>query len=336
MSGRNELQEKTAKRTQGIVNEMPEYVQRWYEMLIASDESPETIYDYVNKLKKLLHFINKNDINVSPEEITENKVVSFFIKLHSKEIDGRKVKTSDSYQISYWHCLNNFFGFMFDRGYISKNYMSTIKKPKNRDLTRINRERVQITKEDLNEILKAVDEGVGSHKAKLLQQQTKDRDKLILLLLMTTGMRKTALSEIDIDDIDFDYNELILVDKGEKEHIYKLNDTVMNVLNAWLEKRSEFCGDNQRALFVSLKGTRMTGTAITNVTKKYSDAAIDYELSPHKFRSAFCSILYNETGDIEFVRRAVGHSNVATTQRYVVTNSKEKEKASEIMGSILV
>lgn len=336
MSGRNELQEKTLNRVQEIVSEMPEYALRWYETLMASDESPETIYDYINKLKKLLRFINKNDINILPEEITEDKVVSFFIKLRTKVIDEKKVKTSDSYQISYWHCLNNFFEFMSERGYITKNYMTTIKKPKNRDLTRINRERVQITKEDLNAILKAVDAGVGSDKAKAFQQQTKDRDKLILLLFMTTGMRKTALSEIDIDDIDFDYNELILVDKGEKEHTYKLNDTVMNVLNAWMEKRSEFCDDSQRALFVSLQGTRMTGTAITKVTKKYSDAAIDCELSPHKFRSAFCSILYNETGDIEFVRRAVGHSNVATTQRYVVTKSREKERASEIMGSILV
>lgn len=281
-----------------------------------------------------MQFVNKNDINVSPDEITEDKVVSFFINLRLKVINGEKAKTSDSYQISYWHCLNNFFEFMFERGYITKNYMTTIKKPKNRDLTRINRERINITKEDLNEIIKAVDEGVGSHKAKEFQKQTKDRDKLILLLLISTGMRKTALSEIDIDDINFEENELILVDKGEKEHIYTLNQSVIDALNAWIEKRTELCDISQRALFVSRQGTRMTGTAIAKVTKKYSDAAIDCELSPHKFRSAFCSILYNETGDIEFVRRAVGHSNVSTTQRYVVTKSKEKERAAEIMQGI--
>lgn len=334
MSGRYELQEKTLNSVQKKIETMPEYMQRWYENLVASDESPETIYDYVNKVKKLLQFVNKNDINVSPDEITEDKVVSFFINLRLKVINGEKVKTSDSYQISYWHCLNNFFEFMSERGYITKNYMTTIKKPKNRDLTRINRERINITKEDLNEIIKAVDEGVGSHKAKEFQKQTKDRDKLIILLLISTGMRKTALSEIDIDDIDFEENELILVDKGEKEHIYTLNQSVMDTLNAWIEKRTELCDISQRALFVSRQGTRMTGTAIAKVTKKYSDAAIDCELSPHKFRSAFCSILYNETGDIEFVRRAVGHSNVSTTQRYVVTKSKEKERAAEIMQGI--
>ncbi|MEE3416989.1 MAG: site-specific integrase, partial [Prevotella sp.] len=58
-------------------------------------------------------------------------------------------------------------------------------------------------------------------------------------------------------------------------------------------------------------------------------------LSPHKLRSGFCSIMYSKTHDIEFVRRAVGHSNVATTQRYIVTNKDEKKKSAEIMESIL-
>ena len=58
------------------------------------------------------------------------------------------------------------------------------------------------------------------------------------------------------------------------------------------------------------------------------------ELSPHKIRGGDVSILYKETGDAEFCRRAVGHSNIATTQRYITTGGEEKKRAAEIMSFI--
>ena len=54
-------------------------------------------------------------------------------------------------------------------------------------------------------------------------------------------------------------------------------------------------------------------------------------VSPHKIRAGVASILYEETKDIEFVRRAIGHTNVATTQRYIRTENKEREKASKLL-----
>ena len=73
----------------------------------------------------------------------------------------------------------------------------------------------------------------------------------------------------------------------------------------------------------------MGAKTISDVVEKYAG------VSPHKLRSGFCSILYKKTGDIEFVRRAVGHANSATTARYIVTNGEEKQNAAEIMGSII-
>lgn len=335
MSARSELQDRLILSTLKKVQKAPDYVQKWYSSLVASDESAETIRDYVNKVIQLLYFVNEDDIKkVNCDDLTEDHVVAFFISKKYKVINGEKINTSDSYQISLWHCLNNFFEFLVDRNYIDRNYMTGIKKPKNRDLTRINRERVRVTKEDLNKILEEVEQGTGSHKAKEFQKLTKERDKLIFLLFMTTGMRKTALTEINLCDIDYDNKLLVLTDKGEKEHAYKLNDIVLEVLDEWLKKRETLCEPSEKALFISRYGKRMSGTAVADVTKKYSECVSDYGLSPHKFRSAFCSILYDETGDIEFVRRAVGHSNVATTQRYIVTKEREKEVASNIFQNI--
>jgi integrase/recombinase XerD len=94
-------------------------------------------------------------------------------------------------------------------------------------------------------------------------------------------------------------------------------------------------GKNDNHLFLSDRGCRISETAIDTIVHKYTKAAIGKPLSPHKLRAGFCSVLYEQTGDIEFVRRAVGHSSAATTQRYIVTNGDERKRASEIIGNLI-
>ena len=191
-------------------------------------------------------------------------------------------------------------------------------------------------KEDFNEILKCVQNGVGSHKAKEHQKNMRNRDILIMLLFMQTGMRKTALSEINIDDIDLSKRELLVIDKGNKRHIYYLTDDVVKYLKLWLLQRDKILGDNYSdALFISENKTRLSNNAIYKLVEKYCEEALDERISPHKLRSGFCSILYNETKDAEFVRRAVGHSNISTTQRYIVTDNSEKERAANLINNLI-
>ena len=214
--------------------------------------------------------------------------------------------------------------------------METIKRPKNKDEERIKQERVLLTKKDFNSILKAVNRGVGNSTAKKLQNRTTSRDKLIISLFMTTGMRKTALTEINLEDINIDKRTLQVVDKGNKYHVYYLSDDIISLIDEWLSDREVMLnGRESAALFVSDNGNRLTGNAITKIVQKYSEGAIGYQISPHKFRAGFCSILYDEKHDIEFVRKSVGHSQIRTTQRYIVTNNKERKEASEIIGSLL-
>lgn len=146
-------------------------------------------------------------------------------------------------------------------------------------------------------------------------------------------MRETALCEINVDDLDLLERKLTIVDKGNKQHIYTLNDSMKDLLNEWLGYRKRINTESD-SLFITASGKRITASTIYKLVEKYSKEALGYSIIPHKLRSGYCSILYNVTGDAEFVRRAVGHSNISTTQRYIVTNNKEREKASEIMASL--
>ena len=328
MQGRLENELKINDAINRFLEKMPEYVKEWHLNLMASNKTAATRRDFVYKISYFLSFINKDTKNVRLEDFNINKVEEYFVIIRTKkDKNGNTVYTSDSHQQCIWIALNNFFEFLYNRKYISENYMKSITKPKNRDLERINEKRPLLTKKDFKKIINAVYENGGKFK---------ERDLAIITLLMNTGMRESALVEINVSDIDFDYNKLYVVDKGNKKHTYFLSSDIVDILIDYIEERKYFLDDKENdALFLSARKTRITAEAVYDIVMKYSKLGIGKELSPHKLRGGFVTILYKETGDAEFVRRAVGHSNISTTQRYIATAGEEKEKAAKLMQGLL-
>ena len=203
-------------------------------------------------------------------------------------------------------------------------------------MERINRDRILLTRDDFKKIINAVENGVGSSGSRKYQRKYKNRDMSIMLLFMTTGMRKTALREINVEDIDFDNKKLRVIDKGHKIHEYSLADGLIKYLEDWIFERKLYLGVNKTdALFISRDMKRISGQSITELIDKYAYAALGYHISPHKLRSGLASILYNEKHDLEYVRRVIGHSKIDTTKRYVVTDNKEREEAADYICGFL-
>lgn len=323
MNGRLHSELSIEKKNDAKVAKMPSYVGRWYLSLKASRRTAATCRDYISKVHHFLQFINPNVLNVKLSDITEDVVMRYFLSIQTKEENGEISYTSDSYQLTVWCCLNSFLSYLYSSGMIEANYISSIGKPKNRDLDRINESRVMLTERDFKKIVREI--------RKEENETLRRRDLAIILLFMNTGMRKTALSNITMDDLDLEKHKLIVIDKGNKRHEYLLNDGMIEVLKDWIEIRGDR-DDNH--LFLSKRGREMHGNTLSNVVEKYTAAALGHGVSPHKLRSGYCSILYKKTGDIEFVRRCVGHTNATTTQRYIVTKGEEKERAAEMMASL--
>lgn len=327
MNGRLENELKIKCETEKLLINMPYFVTEWFLNLVAGDNTAATCKDYVIKVYNYLKYINEDTKNIKIEDINSSNITSYFVTKQTKKTTNGVSRTSDSYRQTLWYCFNNFFEFLIDHGYIEKNYLSSIKKTKNNDLNRINQNRILLTKKDFNKMIASVQNGIiGAN------NNMKERDILILLLFMTTGMRETALSNINIDDIDFVNNKLYVIDKGDKIQDYYLSDKLMKHINDWLEIRDN---KNTNALFVSQKGGRLSSKAIYYLIKKYSEDALGYSVSPHKLRAGFVSIMYSATKDIETVRRAVGHANIATTQRYIVTKNDEREMSMNTISDML-
>ncbi len=335
MQGRMENDLKREAKIQQMLAELPEYVSEWDASLHASHKTTTTRSTYVIWIREFLKTINEDAHKVTLEDLTYSVVQRYLISKETRKVDGGIKETSDSQRCLVWFALNSFFNYLKKMNEIKDNPMEAIDRPKNHDLDRINHERKLLTEADFHKILEAVDYSASNaHK--------KWRNKLILLLFMSTGMRRTALTEINIEDIDFNASTLVIIDKRRKMHTYPLSAPVMRYLEKWLFVRKRVLarlGRETNALFINTDGERLTGYGVDYVVKKYSKIALGYEISPHKLRAGFTSILYNKTHDIEFVRRAVGHKNVSTTQRYFVTEStenKEQEEASKIIISSIL
>ena len=308
MQGRIEIGENLIAKTERKLQTLPEYVTSWYLNMRASYKTPGSCREYVFKVSKFLETIDKNAKDIKPNQITENAVTSYMMSIDVKTKNGKSLKTSDSHKNTTWYALNSFLQYLTDHDMIDRH-------------------RVRLTADDFNKLLSYINKDNSRYP---------ERDKAILLIFMTTGMRKSALSSIDIEDINLKDNKLIIIDKGDTTHEYPLNPMEKNAILTWLDKRSEFKNaDSSSALFLSNRGKRISGADLEKLIKRYTAGSLSTSVSPHKLRSGFVSIMYNQTGDIEKVRRMVGHKNIATTQRYIVTEGTEKEEAAMIMESLL-
>ena len=332
MKGRLEKDIQNENLIQYNLTWMPKFVEEWYLNLKAAGRSSQTCVEYLRKLHAYFNFIipiYTNEVKVT--DLTYESVVKYFLSIRiKKDKDGNQVETTDSYKKAVWCCLNSFFSFMVKRNYLSHNYMEDIPNLPNHDEEKIKNKRVRLTADDYKKVLDRLDEDIK-------RDITKTENKAAIVLFMNTGMRRSALTCINVEDIDFENRKLRVIDKGNEEHIYALNNMCIDAINEWMKVRVHYyLRGYSDALFLNRQGRRLSSSAIAEYVYSATEKALGTRLSPHKLRAGFCSIMYEQTEDIEKVRRMVGHKQISTTQRYIVTNNQEKEEAAEIMESLLI
>lgn len=329
MKGRLEHELRTVKNIQLLLNNMPKYVSDYYYTIQISKE-PKTCIEYLRKIRHFMIFIDMDLNNI--DDVTIGK---YFNSLnYTTSNDGEIKNTSISYRKSVWTALNQFFIYLKRRNIIEYNPMDYTERPKNKD----NVQRVFLSLDDLNSILNAVKTGAGNKIAIAKQELWKERDFLILYLFMNTGMRKTALSEINIEDILFNENKLVVIDKRHKIQEYVITEDLKDIIQIWLNKREKLLkGINNDALFISSRRTRLNEKSIYNIVQKYSEEALGYSISPHKLRGAFISLYYNSTGgDIKATCEAAGHADISTTSLYITRQNCAREDSAKYMASNLM
>lgn len=335
MTGREESQQKIEQAIMNMLNGQPDYVQDYYYNLTSRKE-PKTCKLYIGFVIKFLGQLPKEKV----DDITLVKTADVgrymaSIKYKEKMQNGEMVKvpTSYSHQATVWSGLNSFAKFLVASKIIRENFMESIERPKasNDELHQVSMDTQEITT-----VLEASEKGVGTPRAKRRQENWKTRDSLILSMLVTTGMRVNALYEINVNDFSDDYKKLTTIEKGHKHVVYELTDNLAEKVKEWLKEREALLGDKTcDALFISNNRSRMCTNSIRNIVKKYT-VDVDKHITPHKFRSTFCSMIYQETKDIYFTQRAMHHSSPSITERYIVDESHSERVNQIIEGKIKI
>lgn len=333
MDGRLENQKKCEKRIHNMMEGQPDIVKEYYVYL--SDKTSKTKLMYINRIINFLRFIKDSgfdtyDINQF-QKIKPSNINDYMENIRYKE-DGSEY--SESYRALQLNVIKSFFQFLEDDEYIFKNPSVKLKAPRVSNQTNV----TYLTQKEINQIKKNMAEGFGSKRERSAQQKWIERDTAIMSLALGTGLRVAALTEINVDDINFEKH---MIRVTEKENITKdvyISDDVMNILKIWINKRtqmlSEKADNSNGALFISFKMNRLDPEGVNDVIKKYT-YNIDKKITAHKLRSTFGMNVYEATGDIFITSELLGHSNIETTKRYAtVTEEKKRNVVDKISKKI--
>ena len=142
------------------------------------------------------------------------------------------------------------------------------------------------------------------------------RDKAILELLYSSGLRASEVTSLNMLDLDFENREVRVLGKGDKERVVPVGKFAIKSLRDWLRVRSQF-GNDERSLFLSRRGTRLASRSVQVRlrlwARRFSDEG---DVHPHMLRHSFASHLLESSGDLRAVQELLGHASISTTQRY--------------------
>ena len=266
---------------------------------IERNYSNNTISSYLSDLKSFDNFLEKNEINF--KKLNNKHTKLFFRDLSEKKFSPRTIKRKFS-------SLSSYFNFLLDRRIIKNNPLNGVLTPK---IPKILPEILTI--EEINNIFLAAE----SSKNEILSL----RDRCILEMLYSSGLRVSEVCELKINNIQFDLDLIRFFGKGSKERIIPLTYYARKWLKKYLsESRKILSSRSKRSsnyVFLSNNGLSLTRMAIWLSVKKYvNSAGILKKISPHTFRHSFATHLIDGGANLIEVQALLGHADISTTEIY--------------------
>ena len=259
--------------------------------------SDNTVGAYMNDLNKYEEFLKKNILESDTEDL--ERYLKYIKNLESTTV-AHKITSIKSY-----------FNYNIKRGIVSVNPADKVSRPK-------------LTKH-LPEYL--TEEEVG----KLLDVEVKSpydyRNKTILELLYSSGIRISELVNIKTPNYDSEECLIRIMGKGSKERIVPLGDYAVNIMNDYMNNYRPLINKKHTDyVFINNRGDKISRQFIFKVIKKEAlKKGIKKDISPHTLRHTFATHLLKNGADLRIIQELLGHENISTTQIYThVTNNKLK------------
>ncbi|MCD8350385.1 MAG: tyrosine recombinase XerC [Planctomycetaceae bacterium] len=271
--------------------------------------SEHTVRNYGVDLAQFLSHLSENDqAGEFPEDVTHVMIRSFMADLGEKGVSRQTVARKIA-------ALRSFYKYMLRQGRVTVNPARVVHTPK------LEKKIPAFLTVAMMERLLAAPEG-GTF--------TGSRDKAILELIYSAGLRSFELVGLDHADIDLERRVLRLKGKGMKERINPVGRYAIAALEDYLRQKATHHDRDRfdpQAVFLNFRGQRLTTRSVRRMLSHYASlAGLPADVSPHTLRHSFATHLLQRGADLRVVQELLGHENISTTQIYTHITAAEMQR----------
>jgi len=264
---------------------------------LGKNLSDNSIVSYTTDLNKFITFLEEKNID-DLDKVDSQFISTFLAKKKKESIQNSTIRR-------YLSSLKGFFKYLFVNNYIKKNPTETFQSTKSsRKLPTV------LSVAEINEMLDApkTDSVLGL------------RDKALLEVAYSSGLRVSELINLKINDIFFQDEYLRILGKGSKIRLVPIGSVAQKWLKKYLiesrpslEKKMK----SENIVFLNIRGTKYSRMGVWKIFRFYAkEAKIEKEIHPHTFRHSFATHLVEGGADLRAVQEMLGHSDISTTQIY--------------------
>lgn len=255
--------------------------------------SPLTCSGYGRELERLAAYCEERGLQAWPD-LDGRHVREFAASRHRRGSSGRSVQRTLS-------AVRTFFGYLLREKHVKRNPAVGVSAPRHA--------------QRLPRVLDA------DRVSALLDLPADDslslRDRAMMELLYSSGLRLGELVGLDLADVDMAEGLVSVTGKGRKRRILPVGSCARDALRAWLGVRPDLAGPGETALFVSRRGSRISARSVQARLSCWAQRqGIGARLHPHMLRHSFATHLLESSGDLRAVQELLGHADISTTQVY--------------------
>ena len=276
-------------------------------LLLEKKYSNLTVNAYKKDIESFLFFLNQEEQTNTINEVNYAQIRTWIVSLVQKGIANRSINRKIS-------ALNSFFKFLLKIEEVKINPLS-----KHKALKTSKKVQIPFSENEITTVLDQI-----SHNSDFEGL----RNKLIIELFYSTGMRRIELINIKVKDADLENKTIKILGKRNKERIVPLLPSIVESIANYKSERNKLeVITDQTHLFLTKKGVKIYETLVYRIINDYfSKASSKVKKSPHILRHSFATHLLNQGAEINAVKELLGHSSLAATQVYTHNSIAELKK----------